>query len=177
MVKKIVHIVSEMSHTESFKALYNSHFAILCLYACRFIPDRDICMDIVQESYIKLWNELPRYNSRITRLRFLYTAVRNAALNAIRHEQVRQRVHSGKYIDITLEHDIFENEVQGMLLRAIQALPARHSQVILLELQGYSITEIAALQGKSLQTVKNTRVLAIKKLKNKIGRFMQVRPN
>jgi RNA polymerase sigma-70 factor (ECF subfamily) len=170
MKKMITYNSRERFHAESFRKLYDSHFAVLCLYAGRFIPDRDMCMDIVQESFLKLWLELHRYNSQNTRLRFLYTVVRNASLNAIRHENVRNaHIRPEAETEASIELEILENEIRGLLLQSIHSLPAKYAQIILLELQGHSLAEIAVLFGKSIQTIKNTKVLAVKKLKQKMG--------
>ena len=158
-VKK--HIGKKEKFRESFERLYDSHFPILCMYVQRFVADRELCADIVQDSFAMLWRDIEKYDSLKTRLKFLYTTSRNSALNQIRHDNVKHTISPQQPDENPIELEIIENEVKGMLWRGIANLPGRYAEIISMTLEGYSLQEISEMTGRSLQTVKNNKSIAM----------------
>ena len=160
------HIGKKEKFRESFERLYDSHFPILCMYVQRFVADRELCADIVQDSFAMLWRDIEKYDSPKTRLRFLYTASRNTALNQIRHDNVKHSISPLQPEENPIELEIIENEVKGMLWRGIASLPERYAEIISMTLEGYSLHEISEMTGRSLQTVKNNKTIALNTLRD-----------
>lgn len=62
----------------SFKDYYDP----LCKYANAFIFDRDVCEDIVQEVFLKIWDKTPDIKTSISS--YLYRAVKNSCINQLK---------------------------------------------------------------------------------------------
>lgn len=159
---------SQKESEDSFSNLYDSHFAIFCVYVYRFIPDKEICTDLVQESFARLWKNRRMYFATGTQLQFLYTTVRNLALNRIRHEKIKRNTNFEYDRHSSIELDMIENEVKGIIWRAIIQLPSKYREIISLFLRGYSMKEISQILKKPLQTIKNNKSIGIKLLKEKL---------
>ena len=66
--------------------------------------------------------------------------------------------------------EITENEVYAFLQKCLVMLPENCAQVMNLYLSGYEMEEIAGQLNLSLQTVYNTKSMAIRLLKEKFGK-------
>lgn len=163
----LIQVVLDRSENR-FQLLYDGHFVRLCIYAYKFIPDQEVCLDIVQESFIRLWHNREKYSDESTQLQFLYVTIKNMALNKIRHEKVKLKVPVLTVVSNSIESDIIENEVKGIIWHGITLLPKKYVEVLSLSLQGYSLKEISDKLGKPLQTVKNNKVEAIKLLRARL---------
>jgi RNA polymerase sigma factor (sigma-70 family) len=116
--------------------------------------------DVVQESYLRVWQrQLVRPIDSVKG--FLFQVARHLALDHIRHERVSPvgtvtDFDASRVIDNS--RDIAEsastNQEIEILLAALESLPARCRQIVILrKLQGMSQKEIAAKLGISEQTV------------------------
>ena len=74
------------------EALYLAHHDALWRFAYGFVHSRDVAEEIVQEVFLHLWRERTRVDVRGSLRAWLYGAVRNQALNHVRHERVVRRL-------------------------------------------------------------------------------------
>jgi RNA polymerase sigma factor (sigma-70 family) len=102
---------------------------------------------------------------------FMFVATRNACLNYLRYQQNTIKKLKGQpaTTDITHEHILHElvrREIRVMLVRAIEKLPVKQREVIILHfMEGLGTKEIAARTGKDRQTIINQRNAALQQLK------------
>src|SRR4029077_15923290 len=94
--------------------------------------------------------------------RYLHAAVRNKALNRLRHAVVEQRAAAGMLsapideptVESGLDGAAGEEERAARLARAIAQLPPRRREVLMLRWQrGLSYQEIAAVTGTTVKAV------------------------
>ena len=136
-------------HDSALRAYLRSHFPTL--------HDVD---DVVQESYVKLWKAQKQGRIAFAKA-YLFTTARNAALAIFRRPRIfsDQPVTDPAVLGISEEGTDVAERVStrqeiGLLLDAIDALPARCREIFILrKLQGLSQKEIAARLGLSEQTV------------------------
>jgi RNA polymerase sigma factor (sigma-70 family) len=119
------------------------------------ITDRD---DVIQESYLRVWNAYP--NERIECVRaYLFTTARNLALNRLRHSRrvpsVGENALSGVLDDKpSIPDKVSRDQELQHLIAALQSLPDRCREVFTLRrIYGLSQKEIAAKLGISEKTV------------------------
>jgi RNA polymerase sigma-70 factor (ECF subfamily) len=74
------------------EALYLEHHARLWRFAYGFVRSRDVAEEIVQEVFLSLWRGRREWDVRTNARAWLYAAVRNQALNHVRHERVVARL-------------------------------------------------------------------------------------
>ena len=69
--------------------LFKEYYDRLVYFSLQLIKDKDQAEDIVQDSFIKYWHQRETViQNKIAIKNFLYSTVRNASLNTIRHNKV-----------------------------------------------------------------------------------------
>lgn len=153
--------------------LVERHWKTLVKYAWRFESDVDSSEDLVQEAFVRLWQNRAGWVLRGTVKSYLYRIVRNLALQEQEKRQVRMRWRDR--ISATLagapspaEH-LAAKTLQGKLEAALQSLPPRRREILVLaRFHGLSYREIGEVMGISVQTVANQMSAALKHLRKEI---------
>ncbi|MGY0040977.1 RNA polymerase sigma factor [Pedobacter sp. NJ-S-72] len=120
----------------AFKHFYDSFYKHLCLFATGITND-EIAEDIVQDSFVKLWERREKFETQdaIKAFFFLYLTTKNACINSYKHQQVIHK-HQESIPDdiehINISHRIIEAEVLYEIQTAINQLPEGYRKVIYL---------------------------------------------
>ena len=88
-----------MVRTADIDSLFRLYYRPLCVYALHYLKDKDLIEDLVQEAFTAYWMKQAASDGIDSPRAYLYTAVRNRCIDAIR----RQRQ------DVSL--DSLENEI------------------------------------------------------------------
>ena len=191
-------MVTETSYTfisirldeREFHNVFDKYYVALCLFANQYTENEEVSADIVQDSFAKLWQIREDFFYLHQVKSFLYTAVRNKALNELEHSKVvfeyAQKVIE-KRKDSFFHDAVVEEETCRMLTDAIDKLPdqmraimrlamegkkngeiadkATNSFCILLAMEGKKNGEIAEYLNVSVETVHTLKKIAYKKLR------------
>lgn len=153
------------------KSLFDDFFVPLCLFAENYVGDPHVAEDIVQECFIRLWQQKRKFESRYQIKSFLYISVRNQALNVIEHQKI-VTAFEGKVIDKSeksfFRDHLIEEETYRMLMNAIDHLPAQTRKVMLLALEGNDNKEIAVHLNIAVGTVHTLKKIAYKRLREEL---------
>ncbi|HQY06236.1 MAG TPA: RNA polymerase sigma factor [Lacunisphaera sp.] len=125
----------------------------------RFPAVRDVD-DVVQESYLRIWQARARHPIDSAKA-FLFRIARNLALDTLRHERhspIMAVTDLSRLIVLDDKPDAAATAARSqeidLLVEAIDALPARCREIFILrKLHGVSQKDIAARLGLSEQTV------------------------
>ena len=159
--------------TGVFREVFNEFYNSLVYFAMRYVGRMEVAEDLVQELFTSIWESDTQYVSYHSFKTFLYTSIRNAALDYIKHKHVE-----GKYVSYVLEHPeteeeletrITEEEVYRLFLRVLEELPDRRKIIFKLHLQGKKNEEIARLLHISVETVKTAKKEAVRYFKFRLG--------
>lgn len=164
--------MSTGDHYKQFQQVFEQHYNPLCKYAFSFIKEKDICEDIVQDVFARIW-ETRRDLVVIDGIKFyLFKAVRNNCLTYLRREQ-RLPVSSLNEMEDTwpvagTEIDYGDGiNYKALLGKGIDQLPPKCKEVFLLSHLGdLSNQQVADNLGISIKTVNNQLWKALKFLKN-----------
>ena len=145
--------------------------------ALRIVRDASQAEDVVQEAFLDLWRNAPRFDpSRSRPVSYLLTFVHRRAVDLVRREQARPQ-RGGGVEDIAERagsEDVAGSLVvreQGASVRAALAdLPGPQRQVLeLAYFNGLSQSEIAEHLGEPLGTVKSRTHVALSRLRELLG--------
>ena len=146
------------------KSLYNFIY-----YKC---GDAYQAEDIVQEAFIKLWNNCSKVVFEKAKS-FLFTVARNLFLNEVAHKKIvlqHQLDTPNKSSNETPQFLLEEQEFMIILKKAIADLPEKQREVFLLSrIDKKKYSEISELVGISVKAVEKRMSLALTALKDKIG--------
>ena len=75
-----------------FEVIFNRYYPPLCSFAFRYVESEAVAEELVQEVFLYIWrsrvvDSLPSDHLH----RYLYSAVRNAAMSHLRHRRVEER--------------------------------------------------------------------------------------
>ncbi|MRT94728.1 RNA polymerase sigma-70 factor [Ancylomarina sp. 16SWW S1-10-2] len=157
---------------KAFKLIFDTFHKPLIIFATKYVNDADLAEDLVQEIFVKLWEKRKTIENSITIKAFLFTSVKNRALNHFRHLKVVD-VHQKEMIQSKSEESFFKNhlieeETYRLLIQAIHSLPDQTRKVCTLSMNGVKNAQIAEELNLSTSTVKYHKNKAITILRAKL---------
>jgi RNA polymerase sigma-70 factor (ECF subfamily) len=162
-------------NTKALTYFFNCYYSPLVFFAGRLISDTTAAEDIVEESFIKLWERHQDFETAQNIKAFLYISTRNACMDYFRKNQRQTESHkdfsytassSEDPEDVFLNNETIRAEVLGEIYQEIERLPTKAREVFKLSyLKGLKNQEIADQMGISVNTVKNQKARAIQLLK------------
>lgn len=160
---------------QALEQLFLRWYPQLVIFSEKYCHVRGDAEEIVSEAFLKAWQAKGQFASLPRLKSYIYTVVRNASLDAIRRANARS--NRELYIEtqpnipppgIADEVEMMRAEVIGALYAAIEQLPERPREIILLTYrEGLSTEQIAAKLGISASTIRSHRAKAIQLLKGK----------
>lgn len=163
---------------EAFRMLFEEFYASLCLFAARYLGDREEAADVVQETFLKYWQRHADFDDYRKIKSFLYVVVRHSCLNLLRDRNLRSHVSEELIKDSEQEfqNKIMEEEVHRIFNHAIDNLPSQMRTVIHYSLDGLKNSEIAKEMGLSEGTVHAYKKEAYKKLRISMKEYYYLLP-
>jgi RNA polymerase sigma-70 factor (ECF subfamily) len=155
--------------------LFKEHYDRLVYFSFQLIRDKDQAEDIVQDSFIKYWNQRDMVmQNNIAIKNFLYSTVRNASLNIIRHNKVVDGYIAYHGQTEPEEPPVIEAiitaEAMAEIHAAIHALPDSYRSISIMGyFDGKKNQEIADELNMSINTVKKQKQRALELLRVKLS--------
>lgn len=155
------------------KDFFHANYPVFSSFASKYISDTAVCEDIVQDIFIKFWENRNTFLNVFTIKAFFHKSIRNSCLDYIKHEKVKD-----KYVDSSIQKDnsilhfweeVIKKEAYSIVYLEINKLPEMSKKVLLLALQDKSNEEIAADLGITINTVKTHKSRAYKVLRGKLA--------
>lgn len=174
-------IFTRKNHTEDLStdidldALFKEFYHRLVYFSMQFVKDEHKAQDIAQDSFIKYWQQKDTVAADQTAIKnFLYSTVKNASLNVIRHQKVVegyiQLQGTAEPEQASVMEAIIAAEVMQEVHSAIQALPENYRQISMMGyFDGKKNCEIADELNMSINTVKKQKQKALQLLRMKLS--------
>lgn len=160
---------------KAFAEIYERYYSLLYIYAHKKLHSKQEAQDIIQEVLTSLWNRRLEFSMQTSLPSYLFTSVRNKALDLFSHKKVEARYFSSlqNFIEdagIHTDYLIRENDLKTLIEKEIQALPPRMREVFRLSRKNkLSHKEIANLMAISEQTVSTQIKKALRILRVRLG--------
>jgi RNA polymerase sigma-70 factor (family 1) len=145
----------------AFERLFAAYADRLTRYVASYVKSWETSQDIVHDVFLQYWRRQQKDEPIEDVAAYLYTLARNRALDYRRHQAVERRhraQHASAPAEASVaaegERHVLASEVGALVQRAIDALPKRQREVLLLRCEreaGYQ--EIAATLGIAVKTV------------------------
>ena len=72
-----------------FRYVFEKFYSSFCVYCLRLIREEWVAADLVQEAFVKLWENRQNFSSLLTIRSYLYTIVRNSGINYLRYMKMK----------------------------------------------------------------------------------------
>ncbi len=108
-----------------FERFFKENYSRLYYYALRFIPDAEICKDLVSDSFHFMWERIETFRAD-TALTYMYTHVQHLCIDYIRHSEMKE-ANIPSYLSMLQEWnapDRQESEERiKVIMRLIEEMP------------------------------------------------------
>ena len=157
------------------ETIFREYYGRLSYFAFQYVNDSDFAEDLVQDAFLAYWGQKKQIADHPNVVKdFLYTSVKNSALNFLKRQKVKER-----YFFLRNEEDfekervlesIIEAEVMANLHQAIADLPESCKNVFLLAYsEGLSNPKIAEKLNISINTVRCHKQNGLKVLRSQLN--------
>jgi RNA polymerase sigma-70 factor (ECF subfamily) len=144
--------------------IYKRHKRDMMTYCAYVTGSRQTAEDIVQEVFVRLIRRKGEFRTGLKN--WLFICARNLCLNHLQRQKVASRVADSPRLRSESAEDhmrVFVEQILGRLE------PEERDLILLRELQGYSVRELAELAGVSEEAIR-VRLYRIRKKMHKLGR-------
>lgn len=145
------------SDLETFNGLFHTHYNLLFNYVLKLSHNQEIAKDVVQEAYIKLWENRDKINHNLCLENYLFKICHNEFLLYIRKSKKEKSVLDELKYQIAYEtYSSFNviNEKEENLKKAIEKIPKRAKEAFILsKYENFKYAEIAVKMNISVKTV------------------------
>ncbi len=158
----------------AFDSLINNYRNKLFGYLLRLCKDIDTAEDIFQETMIKAWRGLKKYNEKNKFSSWLFSIAHNTAIDNIRKsKRVIENYNSAELEktdeNVDLQKEYEEKEMKNVINSIVEKLPDKQKQVFLLRQHGgIKFSEIAEILNEPLNTVLSHMSYAVKRIKKEL---------
>ena len=156
---------------DAFNYLYRQYSAVLYGVITKVVYDEHIAQDVLQDVFVKIWNNIGQYNAQKGRLyTWMINIARNSAIDKLRSkgEIMKGKIQTGE--------DVVDNLAQGMkteqstdtigLRKMVAGLKPEYETIISLAyFKGYTLDEISKTLQIPLGTVKTRMRSGIQQLR------------
>jgi RNA polymerase sigma-70 factor (ECF subfamily) len=171
-------ILEALRHNDrqAFEQIFRDSYKPLKAYAFRFVNDLATAENMVQDIFLKLWQNRHSLVITTSLVHYLFRSVRNHSLNHLE----KTRVRTG-YLRMQMEKTQDEEDFSafypeiGLLEKiesAISALPPKRQEIFrLAREEGLKYREIADQLDLSVKTVEAQMTLALKQLRELLKEY------
>jgi RNA polymerase sigma-70 factor (ECF subfamily) len=162
---------------DDFKKIYTLYYEKLFLYSFKFTKDQQTSMDLVQNMFLKLWQNRAEIIISTSLKSYLYQSIRNLTLDYLR----KKERDNSKLADIIFElkeeeisyfsknESIIETEKLAVIYQEIEKLPQKHSEILKMSrIKGLKNGEIAEKMDLPIRTVETIIYRSLKQVKSSI---------
>lgn len=172
---------SKQAKELTFKQLYEEYYAPFCLYAKRFVDDKEAREDIVSDVFASLWDKLDSDSFDLqsdTALGYIKMCVKNSCLNFLKHQE-----YEWSYAEnIQKKAPIYESEPDSiytldelyrMLYETLTKLPENYRNVFMKSFfEGKTHVEIAEEMNLSVKSINRYKQKTMELLREELKDYL-----
>ena len=161
----------------SFEALYRLYSKRLFGYLIRLVKSESIAADLLQDAFIKIWNNRQNIDPEKSFRSYLFRITENLVYDFFRKAARDKKLQAAiieSYDDSYnhVEESFCVAEVDHKLKEVIKLLPAKRRQVFqLIKIEERSYEEVSELLHISVSTINDHVVKATKSVRKNLERF------
>ena len=150
------------SDQEAFRLLFEKYQPVLFRYVLHSLHEADDAHDVVQETFVRVWDLRASLKPDLPLLALLFRVSRNLVRDRVKHQAVRKRLEpdvpptlhaSAENPEETFYAGVLEERINEIVRTK---LPAKCREVFLLSrVEGMSNAEISEQLGMTVKTVEN----------------------
>ena len=156
----------------NFETIYNTYWQKVFRLCMGYINDPDKAEDLAQESFIKVWKQLPKFRNESSIGTWIFRIASDTCLRQIEKDNRMPKSEFPLGMKAEITDSSIENDVQ-LLYQFISELPEVERIIISLELEDLKQKEIAEIVGLSEGNIR----VKIHRIKEKLTRKFKINAN
>jgi RNA polymerase sigma-70 factor (ECF subfamily) len=174
--KQLFEKISEGSKAH-FDILFRKYYAQLVRFVMGYMHDSALAEEIVQDVFVRVWENASRIDIEASVLSYLYSSVRNQSLNFLKHEAIKKKYEQEQSVaqpenNYALEEKVNLSFFRQILAIAVGDLPEKCREIFeMAKFEGLTYDEIAEYLHVSEKTVENQMGIALKKLREAMSPY------
>jgi len=161
----------------AFKTIFNQLYSRIYYFVLEFVPAHDLAENIVQDSFVVLWNKRHELSDATNFSAYLYTVAKNQCLYRLREMKYHKRIvqsidlsdteidlNIGVLADTDTSSFTFQ-EIQQLIQQTLVELPPQCRKVLQLKLEDKKNKEIAEELQISVKVVEKHVTRGLKSLR------------
>jgi len=164
----------------AFEMLFRTFYQPLCNYAYTFTQDRDEAEEVLQSTFLSVWEKYNTLEIHTAMKPYLYAMVRNSCLNIIKHEKIKQKhvqsemVMAERSIE-SVTNTVLATELDERIQQALEKLPEQCRIIFKLSrFEELKYAEIAEHLNLSVKTVENQMGKALKIMREQLKDYLPI---
>lgn len=160
-----------------FDYIFHLYYSSLVLYALKFVENRDVSEDIVQDLFVKVWTNRASIHIDQSLKSYFFVSVKNRCFDWLRHHHIKMKTEQELLLqnqDTSDENSfLLESELQQQIQNAIDKLPPVCREVFIMNrFDGLKPAEIAIKKGISVRTVETHIGKALRLLRSELEEYL-----
>lgn len=161
---------------EAFRKLLLPYKDKLYGYLLRFCGNVDLADELFQDTLVRVWQGIKKYNEQKKFSSWLFTIAHNVAIDGLRKKKREQEITEAIKIEYAYSENIISDEIENKELvnkieKYVMGLSEKQKRVFLLRQHGeFSFKEISEITNEPLNTVLSHMRYAIKKIKKQFDK-------
>jgi RNA polymerase sigma-70 factor, ECF subfamily len=169
---------------EAFRVLMERHGRSVYRLAYRMTGRPEDAEDVVQETFVRVYRQLGRFEARSHFTTWLYRIAFNCAIDYMRARPHRESTEQGDHLErlsgesagATADDLVFAGEISGRVQEALEGLsPQERAAFLMRHWQGCTIEEICQTLGLRANATKHSIFRAVRKMRAALRPLVQER--
>jgi RNA polymerase sigma-70 factor (family 1) len=163
---------------DAFSFIFSTYFRDMVFFAYSFTHELNTAEDIVQDTFVNLWEDREKLNVLVSLRSFLLKTIQNKCIDWHRHKKVLNN-HSTFIIDNSPLYDydtdnyVLRSELENIIENAVVTLPENIKEAFEMNrYEGLKYQEIAVRLNVSVRTVEVRISKALDLLRKKLIDFL-----
>lgn len=161
-----------------FEEVFHHYYSALCRYARSLLHDSEGAEEVVQQTFIAIWEKRENIHYSVSLKAYLYRAVHNRCLNEIEKKKVRREyatdhLQQPETAAMPADAPQRQKELYKLIREAIDRLPEQCRKIFQLSrFEEMKYAEIAEHLGLSIKTVENQMGKALRLLREELKDYL-----
>lgn len=174
-MKELIKHICKGDHS-AYELFYKAEFNNVLFFISRYIKDNQSAKDIVQESFIALWNNREKIDNSKNIRTFIFTIAKNKAINFLKSSH--HKMYGNKNIldveikvlsDVSTSDAIEALSLEQLITKIYDDLPKKSKDSFMLSrMYNLNTKEISMIRGISQRTVEHHLQKSLEHFKKKL---------
>lgn len=178
LIEKVLISKLKQGSKDAFSFIFITYYKDLVLFATNFTHEIDTAQEIIQDTFLKIWEDHDEIDIKVSLKSYLLKTVQNRCIDWLRHVKVQQKFKDEALIssinyEFNADNYLINSEIEGLIRDALNKIPPEFSQAYRMHrYKGLKYQEIAEKLNVSVRTVEVRIGKALSALRDELHDYL-----